>query len=316
MDARSARKNRLQYPARRPRHTRQVIPVKRPVLRSVSVFVLLALSLVAFPSLAFAGVSEYQVQFAPADTTGNGVFVVNVILSPDTKLPAKVRVPLPTGAVLLWSGEILGGDVSADPSREASITPTGGGLVVEFTIEKVRVAQVEAQWSAPTISGTKVTSDLEWVNTTDAGTYTFAIRLPAGATDVKITPAVEGDVNTNAAGETLRTLTPIRLEKGAAFPISIAFKTGGATGGGGIGDMPPILIAVVAALALAIVALVVVVVRQSAARGDARPQAPAAARTSSPVSSRRAGSETGAPAPKTPKADSNDESDDDAFTWE
>ena len=290
--------------------------MKRLVLRSVSVFVLLALLLVAFPSLAFAGVSEYQVQFAPADTSGNGILVVNVILSPETKLPAKVRVPLPTGAVLLWSGEILGGDVSADPSREASITPTEDGLVVEFTIEKVRVAQVEAQWSAPTVSGTKVTSDLEWVNTTDAGTYTFAIRLPAGATNVKITPAVEGAVNTNAAGETLRTLTPVRLEEGAKFPISIAFKTGGAAGGGGIGDMPPLLIAVVATLALAIVALVVIVVRQRTNRSDARPQAPAAARTSAPVSDTLAGSDTRAPAPKTPEADSEDEPDDDAFTWE
>lgn len=290
--------------------------MKRLLLRSVSAFVLLALSLVVFPSLAFAGVSEYQVQFAPADTSGSGIFVVNVILSPDTKLPAKVRVPLPTGAVLLWSGEILGGDVSADPSREASVTPTEGGLVVEFTIEKVRVAQVEAQWNAPTISGTKVSSDLEWVNTTEAGTYTFAIRLPAGATNVKITPAVEGEVNTNAAGETLRTLTPVRLEKGATFPISIAFKSGGATGGGGISDVPPVLIAVVAALALAIVALVVVVVRHGVTQDDARPQATAAARTSVAGSTRGSGSTTGAPAPVTPDANPDDEPDDEDFTWE
>jgi hypothetical protein len=279
------------------------------------VFVLLALSVVALPSFAFAGVSEYQVQFAPADTSGNGIFVVNVILSPDTKLPAKVRVPLPTGAVLLWSGEILGGDVSNDPSREASITPTGDGLVVEFTLEQVRVAQVEAQWSAPTTSGTKVTSNLEWINTTEAGTYTFAIRLPAGATDVKITPAVEGEVNTNAAGETLRTLTPIRLEEGAKFPISIEFETGGGADGGGIGGMPPILIVVLAALALAIVALVVVIVRQGATRGEARPQAPVAARTATAASNRRPTSAAGAQKLTAPK-DNPEESGDDAFTWE
>ena len=187
-------------------------------------------------------------------------------------------MPLPTGAVLLWSGEILGGDVDADPSRVASVTPTADGLVVEFTLEKVRVAQVEAQWSAPTVSGNKVTSELEWVNTTDAGTYTFAIRLPAGATNVKITPSVEGEANTNAAGETLRTLTPVRLEKGAKFPIKIAFKTGGTTGGG-IANMPPVLIAVVAALALAILALIVVIVRQSSRRSDSR--APASSRSRS-----------------------------------
>jgi hypothetical protein len=199
--------------------------LKHSLLRACALLTLVALLVVAIPSLAFAGVSEYQVQFAPLDAEGTGTLIVNVILSAETKLPARVRVPLPAGATLLWSGEILGGDVANDPSREASITAANGGSIVEFTLEQVRVAQVEAQLKAPTISGSTVSSNLEWVNTTAAGTYTFSVRLPAGAADVKITPAVEGSPKKNAAGETLSTLTPIRLEEGARFPVSVSYRT-------------------------------------------------------------------------------------------
>ncbi|MDP3631347.1 MAG: hypothetical protein Q8S43_10425, partial [Actinomycetota bacterium] len=166
--------------------------MKRSLIRASTLLALVALLVSTLPAFAYAGVSEYQVQFAPVDPSGSGAFIVNVILSPETTLPARVRVPMPTGARLLWAGEIIGGDAANDLSREASVTAVADGLVVEFTLEKVRVAQVEAQWNAPTYSGSTVSSNLDWVNTTDAGTYTFAIMLPAGASKVKITPAVEG----------------------------------------------------------------------------------------------------------------------------
>ncbi len=240
---------------------------------------------------------------------------MNVILSPETKLPAKVRVPIPTGAVLLWSGEILGGDVADDPSREASITATADGLVVEFTLEKVRVAQVEAQWKAPTIAGNKVTSDLEWVNTTEAGTYTFAVRLPAGATNVKISPAEEGAPNTNADGETLHTLTPVRLEQGAKFPISISYETGNAAGGSSSG-LSPILIGAIVLLVIAVVALVVVVVRQGSSAPASIPEISSTRRSGRTAGDPKAEDSAADTAPEHESTEPDDASEDDAFTWD
>lgn len=271
--------------------------MKRSLIRASTLLALAALLVSTLPALAYAGVSEYQVQFAPVDPSGSGAFIVNVILSPETTLPARVRVPMPTGARLLWAGEIIGGDTANDLSREASVTAVADGLVVEFTLEKVRVAQVEAQWNAPTFSGSTVSSNLEWVNTTEAGTYTFAIMLPAGASKVKITPAVEGSPNTNANGETLRTLTPIRLEKGAKFPISVSYKTGG---GGSAGGMSPILMGAIALLVIAIIALVAVLTRQGAGRGASSDTRSAPEERDSDPSS----------------AAGATESDNDSFTWE
>jgi len=287
--------------------------LKRSFFRMSIILTAFALMLVTFPSMAVAGVSEYQVQFAPTDTAGTGVFIVNVILSPDTKLPAKVRVPLPAGSTLLWSGEILGGDVADDPSREASVTAVADGLVVEFTLEKVLIAQVEAQWKAPTVAGSKVSSELEWINTTDAGTYTFAVRLPAGATDVEITPDPEGEPNRNAAGETLYTLTPLRLEEGGKLPISVNYRTGEASAPGLFDNMSPFLIAALALLALAIIALVVVIVRQSAGQRE-RASAPTAGRGSGHIPESSVDSARGAAkqADDTP----DEEPEDEAFTWE
>jgi hypothetical protein len=276
--------------------------LKHSLLRACALLTLVALLVVAIPSLAFAGVSEYQVQFAPLDAEGTGTLIVNVILSAETKLPARVRVPLPAGATLLWSGEILGGDVANDPSREASITAANGGSIVEFTLEQVRVAQVEAQLKAPTISGSTVSSNLEWVNTTAAGTYTFSVRLPAGAADVKITPAVEGSPKKNAAGETLSTLTPIRLEEGARFPVSVSYRTGGGTGGGA--SASPILVGALVMLAIAVIALIAVIARQRSSG------APIVEQASTPPTDRS--SEPGRP----DTATAEDVSDEDAFTWD
>jgi len=294
-----------------------VIPLKRSFLGLLAILVFVAMSLVALPSVALAGVAEYQVQFAPADTPQSGIFIINVVLSPETKLPAKVRVPLPTGAAVLWSGEILGGDVANDPSREASVTAVAGGLVVEFTVEQVRVAQVEASWKAPTTVGGKVTSDVEWVNTTEAGTYTFAVRLPTGASDVKITPSVEGAPNTNAAGESLYVLAPVRLEEGASLPITVEYRIGGASGSGLFENMSPVLIGAIAALAIAIVALLVVVVRQGSVRSvsqSVRPAASSASRASSGTSRTGSDSDTTNAQPGVDTPDPED--DDEAFTWE
>jgi hypothetical protein len=60
--------------------------------------VLAVVSAVLAPSVAFARVAEYQVQFLPVGQAGSSEVIVNAILSPETSLPATVTVPLPAGA--------------------------------------------------------------------------------------------------------------------------------------------------------------------------------------------------------------------------
>lgn len=221
------------------------------------------------PSAAFARVSEYQVQYNVRSAGGAGQLIVNVVLSQETTLPATVQVPLPAGATVVWSGEIVGDDPTADPFREAVVTAVDGGLVATFTLEQVGVAQVEADLPAPTASGNDISSVLNWVNTGEEGPYTFAVVLETGAGDAKISPAPVGEPTRNEAGETLYTLTPVRLAGGQEFAISVRYSTGGGGGGGG-STTSTTLIIVAVLLSIALVALLVVLrVQRVAARPHA-----------------------------------------------
>lgn len=235
--------------------------------RATLVLLIASVLVLAAPAVAQARVSEYQVQFSPIGDTGTMQAIVNVVLSPETKLPATVAVPIPTGATLLWAGEILGGDPAADPAREASVTATAGGQIVTFTLEKERTAQVEAALAAPSISGNTVKAPLSWVNTTEEGTYTFSVAIEAGVSDVKITPAPGGEPLRNDAGESLYLLTPVRLGKGQSFALGVEYKRG--SGSSGTGGVNVVLIVALVGLALAVVALVVVLLRQRPAVAEA-----------------------------------------------
>lgn len=283
--------------------------------RALVVLVMLGALVLGVPGVALARVSEYQVQFAPVGDTNTMQVIVNVILSQETTLPATVQVPLPAGATILWAGEILGGDPSADPAREVSVTATPDGQIVTFTLKDKRVAQVEASLAAAQISGSKVTAPLTWVNTTEEGTYTFSVALEAGAGDVKITPAPGGDPLSNELGETLYTIPPVRLTKGQQFAITAVYKRGaGSADTSGGGANVPLLVAL-GALAVAIIALVAVLMRQRTAAAEAAvPQPPRkTANTPRRAQDNRA---AGKPATKpagTPAEESADTPDDEDF---
>lgn len=178
----------------------------------------------ARPALASAKVLEYQLQYLPVGADGVSQVIVDVVLDPETKLPATVRVPLPTGAKLLWTGEILGKAASADPAREASVTAVSGGQLVTFTLSQSWVGQVEADYAAPSTSGDEVVSRLVWVNTADAAPLLPSVRLPAGAASVRITPKPSGETSTNASGETLYPLSQVRLATGQTYTVDVRYR--------------------------------------------------------------------------------------------
>lgn len=220
--------------------------------------VLLALVMLAVPAVAQARVLEYQVQFMPVGTGGVSQMIVNVILAPDTQLPATVRVPLPAGAIVVWSGEIVGDDPALDPYREATVTAVSGGQVAEFVLSEVRVAQVEANYVAPTRSGNDVSVTLPWVNTGEEAPLFISVRLEPGASDVSISPKPAGDPTSNQAGETLYALDSLKLATGGVLDVKVSYSLGGSQGGGQ--TTTPLLIAV-GLLLVAIVALVFVIDR-------------------------------------------------------
>lgn len=288
---------------------RQVIRMSRLRVRAVCVALLLVVAIVCVPALAFAGVSEYQVQFAPVGVSGAMDLIVNLVLSPDTKLPATVRVPLPAGATILWSGEILGGDPANDPSREATLTTGGGAQYAELTLKQARIAQVEAEVGAPSISGDNVKGRLDWINTTDAGTYTFSVRIEPNVSQLKMVPEPEGAPQTNAEGESLYTLAPVRLEKGGTFAVDVSYRRGADATGVPAGGSSVALIVAVVLLVIAVAALVVVLVRQRQSGGPGAASGPTASAGSNTSRTR------GEPAASTDKEPVSAE-DDETFTWD
>lgn len=216
----------------------------------VLVVSLIAAGILAAPGVASAKVEQYEVQFSPVSTGGNSLMIVNLVLTEDTKLPARVRVPLPAEATLLWAGEILGGPVESDPSRDASVTPGAKSVLVEFTLTEAHVAQVEAEWSPATVSGDRVSSALSWVNSADPGPVAVSVRLPAGIRSVKIAPDPFGEPAFNEAGESLYVLPVVDTASGDVVEVKVEYRLGAET------ELPWLLIGLGAVLVLAVAGLV------------------------------------------------------------
>ncbi len=219
----------------------------------------LALALLV-PASAYAGVvREYQLQYAPTGDAAGALMIVSALVDPQTPLPAVVTVPVPAGATLLWAGEILGGDPAADPVRETTVETVDGMDVYTLTLEQAYTAQLELQLPVPTISGSKVKGSVAWTNPGDEALVTASVIAEPGATGVKTTPDVAGEVRTNDIGEELHPLTGRRVATGDTYTIEVEWKRGAEAAAGGTSPVLPILLG---ALIVAILALVAVVTRE------------------------------------------------------
>jgi hypothetical protein len=221
--------------------------------------VALLAALLAAPGVAGAStIAEYELQYAPA--TGYSLMIVTIVADPQATLPVTVAVPVPAGATVLWSGEVLGGATDDDPVRETTKETVGDMDVYTMTLEQSYTAQVELQLPAATASGSRLGATLTWTNPGEEGPVSAAVIIPAGATDVELSPAVAGETSTNEAGETLYPLTGARLAQGAAVTIEASWATGGSEAAPGAGSAT--LPALLGLLVSAGVALVIVLVRE------------------------------------------------------
>lgn len=201
-----------------------------------------------------------EVQVWPGGEPGSTIFIVTGHIPEGTPLPATVRLPLPAGSEVVWSGEILGGPVADDPQREHAIVEATGGQALEMTAESTRTVQYEAVGPALSVIDGMTTSVFEWVQTVPTGDVVFSVRMSASAGSIEIDPMPVGSPRTNDAGERLYTLRPAVLSEGQSFTVTAAFGPPGA--GGSNGSDFPLLWVLVGALVLATAALLVVIARQ------------------------------------------------------
>ena len=223
----------------------------RPVLLA------LVLSAVLFPSAAYAAdVTEYQVQYSPVGDSTQALLIVTAVIDPGASLPATVSVPVPTGATVLWAGELLGGSPEDDPARAATMVTIGDMDVYTFTVERVRLAQVEVGLGAPPITGNRVDGTLVWTNTGPDVLVSGSIVAEPDAVEIETVPEVIGNRQINSIGETLHPVGSVRLATGESYTIQGLWQRGGAESDTG----RPLLPIFLGALAVAIVALIAVVV--------------------------------------------------------
>jgi hypothetical protein len=191
--------------------------------------------------------------------SGQLVIVTAIAVPESTKLPATVRIPVPDGAAVQWAGEILGGDLSADPARPYKIVKSpAGGQYAEFTLEQTRSAQVDSQSSTVTVDGAKTSAAFEWVQSNASG--------------VKITPEPSGAPDTNSNGERLYSGGQMTLTPGQTQNVAFSYST--VVAGPSTASTDPVrslVIVLIIALVAAVAALAVAVARQRKGAVPAQP---------------------------------------------
>ncbi|HET6351532.1 MAG TPA: hypothetical protein VFG89_05325, partial [Coriobacteriia bacterium] len=162
------------------------------------------------PSVALAASAEttpvvagaLDVQLWPGAAAGQGVVIIAVTIPQDAKLPARVKIPVPAGAVVDWAGEI-DTDATGDIERPRSIEKGKSGSYAVFDLVASRQAQLELSGLPLAQNGDTYSIKLDYVQTAPAGETGFSVRLPAGASDVQISPTPASGPDKNDVGESL-----------------------------------------------------------------------------------------------------------------
>lgn len=145
--------------------------------------VILLVAAVAVPMTAGAApaaVDEVRVRLL-TDAQG-GVVLAGATISGSAKLPAELQLTVPSGAEILWAGEILGKDPSKDIEAKYDRAKGEGYDVLTLTLTKSRTGQVEYRDpNAVATSGENSTVSVTWTSPVDAPAGLVAVQVPAGA---------------------------------------------------------------------------------------------------------------------------------------
>lgn len=167
----------------------------------------------------------FDAQIWPAQDGKVTAAIIDVNIDNKVKLPVRVRIPVPQGAVVQWAGEILGGDPSADPERTFTLhSGAGGGQYAEITLTAAHRGQIDTNGIPMTATGNKISTQVDWIQSVPSTSTIFSVRVPAGVSDIKIDPTPQGTPQVNSAGETLWVLPVATLAPGAPLTITISYN--------------------------------------------------------------------------------------------
>lgn len=247
--------------------------LRSPILATAAIAVLLSVGITVPAYAAEAtqspppvAVGDIEIQLWMAANPSEAVTIVSVAIPETVELPATVRLPLIEGTQVDWAGEISGGDPSTDPPRKFKIVDgPKGGRYAEFTVEQYRLAQIDLSPTPHVEQGDQVSASFAYVEPIGGSGVAFSVRLPAVASDVKITPEPSGKPRTNDIGESLHTLTPMTLEAGEKISVDVSYVVDlGKLDGDSNSDTFGVIIGVLAAMAVVmLVAVVVLMGRQN-----------------------------------------------------
>jgi len=228
--------------------------------RAFAVALLLVLTV---PAVAHARVVEYQIQLSPAGDSAAALAVVNVVLDSADPLPQEVSVPVPRGSTVLWVGEILGGAVDDDPTREPVLERVDDMDVYTFTLEEARVGQLEIALEPARISGDTLSSTMVWTNPGEEVQVNASVIAEPGASDIQLSPPRSGDVQSSDIGETLHPIEGERVATGESYVIEASWtRAADAAAIQGETTDQGLLPLLIGAFVVAVLLLVVVLVRE------------------------------------------------------
>ncbi len=255
--------------------------VRRPadaLKRRPGLFALVALACavsLALPAAAVATpLSKLDVTLlTQSQGAGEPLMLIAGEIAEDVTLPAEIVLPVPEGATIEWSGEILGGDAQEDPSVEGRLEQRDGTNVVVFTLTQSRIGQAEVSFPGAVTAGDQAfTAAYDMAAPVAVESARYAIALPPGGQPTSLPEGV-----LSAPGPQNYTyfyLEAPDVNPGDPITFSMQFTqsaapvpTDGGTGQPASGEVPTLLIVLIAA-ALAGAVLVVLAAR-SRSRGAA-----------------------------------------------
>lgn len=235
-------------------------PVALAVPRSVAPSASVPSTVASSEATAPVAQGSIGVQVWPGGEPGKTVLTVSIALDQKTPLPARVRIPVPPGTTVIWAGEVLGGDVNDDPARRYTLRDgAGGAQYAEFTLSQSFHGQVDAVAGPLTTEDGSLSARVSFVQAVANTSTRFTVRLPAGASNVKIDPAPPRAPEVNASGESLYTVGDRSLPVGGRLQISVSYTQAG-TESSAKSRTPPSAILVVLVIALVVLIAVIVLV--------------------------------------------------------
>lgn len=157
--------------------------------KALALLIAMAFGVISFQASAAAAVPEkLSIEFWPEYDDEQVLFIAAVEYPQNEPLPIEVKLPVPKGAAVSWSGEILGGPSSQDVRVLPKIATKGTYDQVEFKLNKSRRAQVEARWSGIQLNGATRSIAWEWVPEFEAKSVQLGLKAPSQSSGISMSP--------------------------------------------------------------------------------------------------------------------------------